>query len=252
MSVQMVMVPPEGAVEELMVDRRTGHSWTVNVEPFELAATVVTNELWNEVHGVTGDPTRTHFPKTEVSWREAILFCNALSTKEGLAPVYEVLERVITAPTQWRPHSEPEADDWLVTWDQDADGYRLPTDAEWQVACRAGTTGARYGRLDDIAWYEGNSEGHIHPVQTKSANSWGLFDLLGDVWEWCWDLYDPEVYGAYRIIRGGGWSDPEWSCRAGVRRKTSPLASFDDLGFRVARGATRFPTSALPESRPFG
>lgn len=94
MSVQMVMVPPEGAVEELMVDRRTGHSWTVNVEPFELAATVVTNELWNEVHGVTGDPTRTHFPKTEVSWREAILFCNALSTKEGLAPVYEVLERV--------------------------------------------------------------------------------------------------------------------------------------------------------------
>lgn len=73
-----------------------------------------------------------------------------------------------------------------MTWDQDADGYRLPTDAEWQVACRAGTTGARYGRLDDIAWYEGNSDGHIHPVQTKSANSWGLFDLLGGVWEWCW------------------------------------------------------------------
>ncbi|WP_314686051.1 formylglycine-generating enzyme family protein [uncultured Bifidobacterium sp.] len=241
MSVQMVMVPLRGAVEEHMVDRRTGRSWTVNVEPFELAATVVTRGLWDEVQGVTGAPAFANLPKTEVSWREAILFCNALSVMDGLAPVYEVSEHEAPAPTQWRPHSEPEADEWMVTWDHGADGYRLPTDAEWQVACRAGTTGARYGELDDVAWYENNSGGNVHPVQMKSPNPWGLFDMLGDVWEWCWDLYDPAVYGAYRIIRGGGWSDPEWSCRAGVRRKTDPIASFDDLGFRVARGAVSFP-----------
>lgn len=246
MSVQTVTVPPQGAVEESIVDRRTGRSWTIHVEPFELATTVVTHGLWNEVHGLASDPTRTSFPKAEVSWREAILFCNALSAKDGLTPVYEISERAVPVSTQWRPHSEPEPDDWLVTWDQDADGYRLPTDAEWQVACRAGTTGARYGQLDDIAWYEGNSGGHAHPVQTKVANPWGLFDMLGSVWEWCWDLYDPEVYGSYRIIRGGGWSDPEWSCRAGVRRKTNPAASFDDLGFRVARGAVSGPDETHP------
>lgn len=239
MSVPMVTVPPMGAVEERLVDRRTGRSWVVQVAPFELATTVVATALWDEVKGVAADPSIADLPKTDLSWREAILFCNALSAKDGLVPVYAVSQQEVPAAAQWRPHNQPEPDDWLVTWDQSADGYRLPTDAEWQVACKAGTSGARYGRLDDIAWYEGNSGGAIHPVRMKAPNPWGLFDMLGGVWEWCWDLYDPAVYGSYRIIRGGGWSDPEWSCRAGVRRKTSPTASFDDLGLRVARNAVR-------------
>lgn len=71
----------------------------------------------------------------------------------------------------------------------------------------------------------------------KLPNRWGLHDMLGGVWEWCWDLFDEDVYGPYRIIRGGGWNDPHWSCRAGVRRKTNPVARFDDLGFRLARNA---------------
>lgn len=234
----LVTVPLAGAVEELVVDRRTGGSWTVHVEPFAVADTVVTRGLWDEVYGMTGDAGTADLPKTEVSWRDAISFCNALSLREGLTPVYEIAQRDVPVPTRWRPHSEPALDDWLVAWDHGADGYRLPTDAEWQVACRAGAPGARYGPLDEIAWYADNSGGTVHPVRSKQPNAWGLFDLLGGVWEWCWDLYDPEVYGSYRIIRGGGCSDPEWSCRAGVRRKTNPTASFDDLGFRVARGAT--------------
>lgn len=241
MSVDLVAVLPLGAVHEPMVDRRTGASWTVRVEPFRLSETVVTCGLWDEVHGVSVDSRSASLPKTEVSWRDAIIFCNALSAKEGLAPVYEVSQREVPAITRWRPHSEPAADDWMVTWDHRADGYRLPTDAEWQVACRAGTTGARYGKLDDIAWYADNSGGSVHRVRLKEPNAWGLFDMLGGVWEWCWDLYDPAVYGSYRIIRGGGWSDPEWSCRAGVRRKTNPSATFDDLGFRVARGTASSP-----------
>lgn len=234
----LIPLPLSGVVEELMVDRRTGKSWTVHVEPIAVSDTAVTCGLWDEAHGVAGDPGMAALPKTDVSWREAITFCNALSLREGLAPAYEITQREVPAQAQWRSHSQPELDDWLVTWNHRADGYRLPTDAEWQVACRAGTTGARYGRLNDIAWYAGNSGGTVHPVRMKQPNGWGLFDLIGGVWEWCWDLYDPSVYGSYRVIRGGGWSDPEWSCRAGVRRKTSPSAAFDDLGFRLVRGAT--------------
>lgn len=237
MSVNLVEVLPQGAMDETVVDRRTDLSWTVRVEPFRLSATVVTCGLWNEVHRTPNDLAEADLPKTDVSWRDAVLFCNALSVREGLTPVYEVSQRVVPEPSQWRAHSEPEIDDWVVVWRRAADGYRLPTDAEWQVACRAGSSGARYGDLDDIAWYAGNSGGSIHRVRMKEPNAWGLFDMLGGVWEWCWDLYDPAVYGSYRIIRGGGWSDPEWSCRAGVRRKTNPTAKFDDLGFRLARGA---------------
>lgn len=237
MGIRMIPVPPMGAVDDVVVDRRTGESWTVRVEPFELAEGVVTCEEWDQTLGLPSDPAFAGHPRTGVSWREAITFCNRLSIREGLEPAYEISQRIVAEPTQWRPHSEPRPDDWDVVWNHHADGYRLPSDAEWQVACRAGTTGARYGALDAIGWYAGNSGGSSRPVRLKEPNGWGLFDMLGGVWEWCWDLYDADVYGSYRIIRGGGWSDAEWSCRSGVRRKTNPAASFDDLGFRLARGA---------------
>lgn len=116
-----------------------------------------------------------------------------------------------------------------------ADGYRLPTDAEWQYACKAGTPGYRYGEIGDIAWYADNSGGRVHDVGDKVPNPWGLFDMLGNVWEWCWDLYDEEVYGSYRILRGGGWAEAERGCGASVRRRSHPTFAIDDLGFRLAR-----------------
>jgi sulfatase modifying factor 1 len=70
-------------------------------------------------------------------------------------------------------------------------------------------------------------------------NAWGLYDMLGNVWEWCWDVYDAEVYGSYRVFRGGGWFDERWSCRASVRRRSFPTFRLDDLGFRVVRNASR-------------
>lgn len=82
----------------------------------------------------------------------------------------------------------------------DSNGYRLPSEAEWQYACKASTNGYTYGKLHDIAWYNENSNGEIHDVGQKEPNAWGLYDMLGNVWEWCYDLYDETVYGSYRIF----------------------------------------------------
>jgi formylglycine-generating enzyme required for sulfatase activity len=215
----MVAIPP-GQVT--LSDRRTQRSWTVELAPYEVAAFSVTQARYAEVTGerpsiAQGD----QLPVEGVSWLDAVRFCNARSQLEGLAPAY-------------RRHA-----DERVEWDGSADGYRLPTVAEWQHACRAGTTGARYGRLDDIAWHRGNSRERIHDVGGKQPNAWGLYDMLGNVWEWCWDVYDAETYGTYRVLRGGGWFDEHWSCRASVRRRSHPTFQIDDVGFRIARSTLR-------------
>jgi formylglycine-generating enzyme required for sulfatase activity len=74
-------------------------------------------------------------------------------------------------------------------------------------------------------------------VGGKLPNPWGFYDMLGNVWDWCWDVYDAEVYGSYRVLRGGGWFDEQWSCRASARRRSHPSYQVDDVGFRVARSA---------------
>jgi formylglycine-generating enzyme required for sulfatase activity len=88
-------------------------------------------------------------------------------------------------------------------------------------------------------------------VGGKQPNAWGLFDMLGNVWEWCWDVYDAEVYGTYRVLRGGGWFDEHWSCRASVRRRSHPTFRIDDVGFRVARSVPSDPQrTSAPLRRP--
>ena len=124
----------------------------------------------------------------------------------------------------------------FVDWAVDADGYRLPTEAEWEYACRAGTDGPTYGPLGEIAWTEADDVDEPQPVRGKAPNGLGLFDTLGNVWEWCWDFADPARYRDYRVLRGGGYSDRQWSVRASVRG-TAPDTTFEDLGFRVAQGA---------------
>ncbi|MEU5942839.1 formylglycine-generating enzyme family protein [Micromonospora sp. NPDC047548] len=216
----MIAVP---AGRVTLSDRRTRRSWSVGLGPYRLAAVPVTQARYAQVTGESPSTARgERLPVEGVSWWDAVRFCNALSRQEGLAPAY-------------RLHAGGEG----VDWDTSAGGYRLPTEAEWEHACRAGTTGPRYGQLDEIAWYRGNSDERIREVGGRRPNAWGLYDMLGDVWEWCWDVYDAEVYGTYRVLRGGGWFDEHWSCRASVRRRSHPTFRIDDVGFRVARSGTR-------------
>jgi sulfatase modifying factor 1 len=212
-----VTVVPPGRVT--LSDRRTERLWSVDLQPYELGTFSVTQCQYAEVTGerpstAAGDS----LPVEGVSWWDAVRFCNALSGRDGLTPAYQF-------------HEDGEGIERNVT----ADGYRLPTEAEWEHACRGGTSGPRYGPLDDIAWYRGNSEERVHDVGGKLPNAWGLYDMLGNVWDWCWDIYDAEVYGSYRVLRGGGWFDEHWSCRASVRRRSHPDLRLDDVGFRIAR-----------------
>lgn len=207
---------PAGTVG--LSDARNHRSWDADVRAFGIAATPLTQAQYATVTGQWPAATRgAQLPVEGVSWWDAIRFCNALSDRAGLIPAYRL------------------GADEVVDWDHSADGFRLPTEAEWEHACRAGTTGPRYGDLDEIAWYRGNSEERPHDVSGKHPNAWGLFDTLGSVWEWCWDFADPERYGTYRVLRGGGWFDQHWSCRASVRRGSYPGLRIDDVGFRVAR-----------------
>jgi formylglycine-generating enzyme len=207
---------PAGTVT--ISDRRTERTWSVEVPAVELGRFPVTQA---EYLDVTGQPPAAadgeRLPVHSVSWWDAIRFCNALSARAGLAAAYTI------------------GDD-EVSWGTSVLAYRLPTEAEWEHACRAGTAGPRYGPLDAIGWYRDNSEGRLHHVGTRQPNDWGLHDMLGNVWEWCWDVYDAQVYGSYRVLRGGGWFDEHWSCRASVRRRSHPTYRVDDVGFRVAMG----------------
>lgn len=219
-TIPMVTVP---AGRVTLSDRRTQLSWDVDLSPYRLAAHPVTQELYAKVTGERPSGARgDRLPVEGVSWIDAVRFCNALSRQEGLAPPYRL--GAAAEDTEWDGH---------------ADGYRLPSEAEWEHACRAGTDTARYGELDEIAWHRGNSGERPHEVGGRRPNAWGLYDTLGNVWEWCWDVYDAEVYGSYRVLRGGGWFDERWSCRASVRRRSHPTFRIDDTGFRIARSAPR-------------
>ncbi|MFC8079451.1 formylglycine-generating enzyme family protein [Streptomyces sp. NPDC057307] len=207
-------------------DEGTKTDWTVEVGAFRLAPCPVTRELYRAVLGeAPGSPAGPGTPVTEVSWLDAVRFCDLLSEASGLAPCYGGTGAGVPG----------DADGQGVVWDREADGYRLPSEAEWEYACRAGTPGVRYGELDEIAWHRGNSGDRVHGVATRAPNAWGLHDMIGNVWEWCWDVYDPEVYGPYRVFRGGGAYDVPRGCRASCRRKSHPTFRVDDLGFRLAR-----------------
>ncbi len=173
---------------------------------------------------LAGQSTRQH-PVEGVSWLDAVKFCNKLSELEGLTP-FNAIDGENVRVSDWR-----------------VKGYRLPTEAEWEYACRAKTTG-RYSfgeegaDLGQYACFAGNSGDMTHPVGTRQPNAFGLFDMHGNVWEWCWDSYDKDYYkqsrgddptgpdiagAAVRVIRGGSWDyDPRF-CRSTYRRALARL-----------------------------
>ncbi|QAY72654.1 formylglycine-generating enzyme family protein [Agromyces protaetiae] len=209
---------PAGSVT--LHDARRKLHRTVDLEAFEIGVFAVTQEQYAELVGLDGLASEVRHPRrpvTDVSWLGAIRFCNAASEWEGLEPAYTY-------------------DGEDVTWHVDSDGYRLPTEAEWEYACRAGSKGAHYGPLAEVAWSSLDGVTHPQNVGGKHPNLNGLFDTLGNAWEWCWDLLDPARYDDYRVFRGGGYADDAWSVRASVRRGGGPRMHHEDVGLRVARG----------------
>ena len=223
---RFVMGSPAG--EEGRLNIETQHEVLLS-RGFLLGETPVTQAEYAAVVGT--NPSRFKAPDRpveQVSWFDAVSFCNALSSRVGLEAAYVVNGEHVT----WKGLSCP--------------GFRLPTEAEWEYACRAGTTGARYGNLDAIAWHSGNAGGQTHPVRQKAPNAWGLCDMLGNVWEWCWDRYgnyppgevmDPQGpgSGSRRVARGGSWCDGAQHARAARRINGDPYDLSDFLGFRLAR-----------------
>jgi formylglycine-generating enzyme required for sulfatase activity len=224
------LVPvPAGRLD--LVDARTRESRSVVLEPFHVARTPVTVGQHRAV--LDADLLRPHpeggpsavdddVPVHGVTWFEAVRWCNAASRVAGLDPAYRV-------------------DGRDVRWDVRSAGYRLPTEAEWEHACRGGTRGPRYGPVGTVAWTADDDVDGPRPVATRLPNAFGLHDTLGNVWEWCWDHADTARYGEYRSLRGGGWADRPWSVRAGVRRGSAPDARIEDVGLRVAQGVVGEP-----------
>ncbi len=182
-------------------------------------------------------------PVEMISWGDAAIYCNKRSREEGLDPCY---------------------DEDSGACNFAANGYRLPTEAEWEYACRAGTT-AEYSfgpdnrRLSKYAWYAGNAQKRTHPVGQKAPNPWGLYDMYGNVAEWCNDVYrkgypkdgrtsnprGPED-GPRRVLRGGAWNSPADDCRSACRVGESPGSqdacfARDAIGFRCVRRAPQNP-----------
>lgn len=222
------MVPIQ-AGSVLMKDEKSGNEFTAEISSFHMDIFPVTQDLYEKIMGKDKNPSSfkgSDRPVEEVSWFDAVQFCNLLSEKLGLKKVYTMVGNDVKA-------------------DFEANGFRLPTEAEWGYACRAGTTGERYGNIDEIAWYKKNSNGSTQGVGKLKPNKWGLYDMLGNVWEWCWDWsgdyptgnrkdWRGPANGSYRVDPGGSWADDAKYCSSTFRSELHPASRGNNVGFRLA------------------
>jgi sulfatase modifying factor 1 len=252
---QMVLIPAATFTMGDSTGREDETPHPVSVSSFYLDKVPVTQEVYTKVMGA--NPSKHKDPKCPVErtqWTDAVRFCNKCSELEELTPCYN-----------------------LDTWECNfaANGYRLPTEAEWEYACRAGSTG-KYGfgdaeeDLPQYAWLKPHSLGKPQPVGQKLPNRWGLFDMHGNVWQWCNDWHSETYYkespkedprgpatGNVRVLRGGAWDSNPSKCRAAYRHKDFPVLpdicfGSDPYGFRRARNkdGQRNVAAVAPTERP--
>ncbi len=231
-----------GSEEETLGHTVYEHYHEKTIErPFYIGVTEVTQRQYEDVMGTNPAyfaDSSPNLPVENVTWFDAVRFCNALSEREDLPVVYHYRN-----------------EQWVM--DRESTGYRLPVETEWEYACRAGTQSPYYNgpardlaaaqqRLKWIAWSRYSARGESHIVGTKQPNPWGLYDMLGNVWEWTWDwfapypvtrtwFYGPERGIQGRTIRGGGWYSGVTKLRASHRRDYLPQDAWNMLGFRCAR-----------------
>ncbi len=211
---------------------------TVTLDSFLMTTTEVTFDAYDRFARATGRNLpndegwgRGNRPAINVTWYDAVAYANWLSGQDGLTPAYRI-------------------DGTNVTWNRSADGWRLPTEAEWEYAARGGRQSRGYtyagsNNADDVGWYGSNANSGTEPAAGKRANELGLYDMSGNVWEWCWD-----VYGGYpsrsernptgpssgdrRVLRGGSWgNNNDNSLRVALRHRNLPTYSYYVIGFRL-------------------
>lgn len=214
---KFVLIPPGnfmmGSPED-EEDRNVNETWhqvTIS-QPFYMQTTPVTQGQWDKVMGSKPSYFKGNDrPVEQVNWKNCQEFITRFSELSGKS-------------------------------------YRLPTEAEWEYACRAGTTASRFGDIDEIAWYESNSQGETHPVGQKKPNAWGLYDMLGNIWEWCNDWYgkypntkvtDPvgPPSGKGRVLTGGCFNSPPGIIRAALRNTIMTDSRCNYTGCRLALSA---------------
>lgn len=235
-------------------DLETRHR--VRLSAFAMAKYPITQKLYRHVMGQEGGDIKAELlPAETVRWFDAIQFCNKLSTQMRLKPCYRIVEKKVVKGTDVALPAVP-----AVEWDHSADGYRLPTEAEWEYACRAGTEtaysfGENPNRLNEYAWFRDNSGDRTHNVGTKKPNGWGFHDLHGNVWEWVWDWYNQYQVlnisgsdvvqvnpiglpsGSGRVLRGGCYFFGPGGLRSANRYGTQPENGSGGFGFRCVRAS---------------
>jgi len=220
----------------------------VTVSDYWIGKYEVTQAEWEEVMG--NNPScfiGANLPVEMVSWYDCIEYCNRRSQREGLTPVYTIDE------TRQDPNNTNRYDNvkLIVTVNWSANGYRLPTEAEWEYAAGGGQLSRNFTysgseSVGDVAWYYSNSGNTTHPVGTKYANELGLYDMSGNVFEWCWDWwYGDNVgtesnpkgpnSGSYRVFRGGSWYYDDFRCKSVYRDFNGAGYTDSYWGFRVLR-----------------
>lgn len=232
----------QGSVEPTFASSETARK--TSLHSFMIASTETTQALWEAVMGKNPSAFKgATRPVERLSWFEAVEFCNRLSVLQGLEPAYTISGS-------------------LVQWDKSANGYRLPTEAEWEYAARGGSQVvgllerasaspgyAGSSNANEVAIFAANAGNKTWPVGSKKPNELGLYDMSGNVWEWCWDFYGsypatavdnpdaPSQRSASRVIRGGAWFTPLNLIRTTYRFWSEPRAKINTIGFRLARNA---------------